>query len=188
MNEIQIGLASWIIQDGNYGDFKVGDHGKFALEFHAEMLERTSKRKKEIKRIKACKHRVVAEVLMAVKGLWVVDFGFMAYGQNDPPEGIKKGDWVEAEIYLGIDPFFYFENLHGAKNVPNLFYEWHVERIEMETTPLIETKPRWFVRDLTREGYKDISQTDAWKDDDGNAHYIFHCTELKSQQGRGGNG
>ena len=32
---IQVGLASWIIQDGNYGDFTVGQQAKFALEFGA---------------------------------------------------------------------------------------------------------------------------------------------------------
>ena len=28
-----IGLAAWIIQDGNYADFTVGDRAEFALEF-----------------------------------------------------------------------------------------------------------------------------------------------------------
>jgi hypothetical protein len=32
---IHVGLSSWIIQHGNYGDFTIGQHAKFALEFSA---------------------------------------------------------------------------------------------------------------------------------------------------------
>jgi hypothetical protein len=35
-NEWQIGLSSWIIQDGNYGDFETGQVLGFALEFYSE--------------------------------------------------------------------------------------------------------------------------------------------------------
>jgi hypothetical protein len=31
---IHVGLFSWIIQDGNYDDFEVGQAAKFALEFY----------------------------------------------------------------------------------------------------------------------------------------------------------
>jgi hypothetical protein len=32
---LAVELSSWIIQDGNYGDFSCGDRAAFALEFHA---------------------------------------------------------------------------------------------------------------------------------------------------------
>jgi hypothetical protein len=34
-NSLIVGLSSWIIQDGNYRDFKRGDQASFALEFNA---------------------------------------------------------------------------------------------------------------------------------------------------------
>ena len=34
-DEWLIGLSAWIIQDGNYGDFSVGQRAEFALEFYA---------------------------------------------------------------------------------------------------------------------------------------------------------
>ena len=33
---LQIGLSSWIIQDGNYGDFECHAIERFALEFYSE--------------------------------------------------------------------------------------------------------------------------------------------------------
>jgi len=35
MKSINVGLASWIIQDGNYADFQVGKDYRFALQYHA---------------------------------------------------------------------------------------------------------------------------------------------------------
>jgi hypothetical protein len=34
-NSFKIGLSSWIIQDGNYPDFKQGERAAFAIEFFA---------------------------------------------------------------------------------------------------------------------------------------------------------
>jgi len=31
---LSLNLNSWIIQDGNYGDFSVGDSGALAVEFY----------------------------------------------------------------------------------------------------------------------------------------------------------
>jgi hypothetical protein len=38
MRTLQIGLSSWIIQDGNYEEFEVGREYRFALEFYAPDL------------------------------------------------------------------------------------------------------------------------------------------------------
>ena len=34
METLNIGIDSWIIQDGNYGNFVVGQDTKFAIEFY----------------------------------------------------------------------------------------------------------------------------------------------------------
>ncbi len=40
---MNIVLDSWIIQDGNYDDFRIGDKYKFALELDAKYGEGTAK-------------------------------------------------------------------------------------------------------------------------------------------------
>jgi len=42
-DSLVVGLSSWIIQDGNYGDFSRGERAAFALEFYASTEIRRSK-------------------------------------------------------------------------------------------------------------------------------------------------
>ena len=39
MTVVNVGLAAWIIQDGNYDDFQVDASYRFALEFHPQQIE-----------------------------------------------------------------------------------------------------------------------------------------------------
>jgi len=53
----------------------------------------------------------------------------MAFQQAEPPGHVAVGAMVEGSIYLGIDPFFYFEELHGLVGMPPLSYRWMVREI-----------------------------------------------------------
>jgi len=64
----------------------------------------------------------------------------MAYQQQKPPPFRRGRQWVEGEVYLGIDPFFYFEDLYRMDGMPPLSYTWLVRQIMLETTPWIEAK------------------------------------------------
>src|SRR5437870_1903422 len=46
-----IGLASWIIQDGNYPDFSLGDQRRFALEFSATSLSPSLSKKEYVEHV-----------------------------------------------------------------------------------------------------------------------------------------
>src|SRR5262245_41453887 len=39
MKQISVGLSSWIIQDGNYDNFQVGQERSFALEFYPHSIK-----------------------------------------------------------------------------------------------------------------------------------------------------
>ena len=114
----------------------------------------------------------------------VLDFGLLAYDQALPPKWMKPGKSIDAEIYVGIDPFFYFEELHAFKGMPELRYEFRVRGIELETTPWISTADSdgrtIMTRDESKTSYRPISETDAWSDDDGNAHYILDVERIDS--------
>ena len=84
------------------------------------------------------------------------------------------------EIGLGIDPFFYFERLSQSPGAPPLIFEWSIAAIDMQTAPFIEMRPGLRERDRSLRGWKRIAQTEAWRDDDGNAEYLLHCM-LKSR-------
>jgi hypothetical protein len=89
---------------------------------------------------------------------------------------------VEGEIYLGIDPFMYFEGLKNMSGMPALTYGFRIERIFLETTPWLTQsdeagRPR-MVRDDRNESYQEVTETDAWNDDNGHAHYVLQCVSI----------
>lgn len=51
MSTFFIGLDSWIIQDGNYGDFHRGQEATFAVEFHPERVALSRVHKPSVERI-----------------------------------------------------------------------------------------------------------------------------------------
>jgi hypothetical protein len=115
MGDWKIGLSAWIIQDGNYGDFRCHEQAEFALEFFSENYRPSSSSEKQARWIRASRYAVNAEVIFTAERCFVIDFGILAYREAEPPKSFRKGSWLQAEIYLGIDPFFYFEALAHVK-------------------------------------------------------------------------
>jgi hypothetical protein len=180
MSEWKIGISAWIIQDGNYGDFRCHERAEFALEFYPLQCQPSSSSEKQAHCLDASRYNVNAEVVFIAERCFFIDFGVLAYREAEPPKAIRKGSWLQAEIYLGVDPFFYFEDLAHVKGMPPLIYSWHINKIGIETAPFIETVDargtRMMVRDETRSAFRETQQTDAWKDDNGHGEYVFDCT------------
>ena len=92
------------------------------------------------------------------------------------------GEYAAGELYLGVDPFFWSETHAKRWGAPNLFYDWHVEEVLLETTPWIESlddqgrKVRR--RDEVAQSFAAVARTNAFEDDDGNAHYVLRCARL----------
>ncbi len=175
---VSIGLASWIIQDGNYGDFKVNDAAAFALEFHPwvplEVAEATPT-STSMEHVGGAEYEIVAQVIHATAKWWVIDAGLRLFCQQSPPGQAKPGTWLVGRVELGIDPFFYFESLALEPDAPASIYDWVIEAIEMQTAPLIEVQPRLLARDPSRLGWKSVRETRAWTDDGGHAEYLLRC-------------
>ncbi len=183
-HEWQIGLSSWIIQDGNYGDFETGQVLGFALEFYSENFQPSATKQKSFKKIDAAKYEIVGEVIFLTDAVWVLDFGISAFRESKPPKGINVGSFVTAEIYLGIDPFFYFEYLYNSQGMPPLILTWKINAIGQQTAPFIESREpsgqKLLIRDVKKLGYKTIAKTDAWNDDGGHAEYILTCEQIQA--------
>jgi hypothetical protein len=174
-----VGLHSWIIQDGNYGDFARNTNAAFALEFYAssplEIFESNPKLVPALIRIGDDDYDVVGQVIHAADGWWAIDVGVIVFQETEPPAAVRQGSWLRGKISIGIDPFFYFERLAHQPGAPALVYDWMIERIEMQTAPPIEVKPRVMGRDATKLGWKEILKTKAWEDE---GEYLLHCTRI----------
>lgn len=179
-----IGIPSWIIQDGNYNDFHIHQSYDFAIEFYPKTWRPSSSAVRRARHVTASEYEVNAEIVQATSTAWVIDFGFPTYQQCRPPEGLRKGTWIEAVVHLGVDPFFYFEEIAHDHVFPPLIHAWHICGIELETTPFIENKDdqgtTLLVRDAMKAGFRNVERTNAWEDDDGNGHYVLNC-ELMSR-------
>ncbi len=179
MSELTIDLHSWIIQDGNYGDFAVGDVQKFALEFAGSSLASSGSRTPHLQHVGAGIYQACGEVIFVHPTVWVIDIGVKVFWESSIPPFAEMGSWVEGKILLGIAPFFYKEYLRKLPDIPNLFYEWTIKRISRNDTPLIETPNAQggivITRDNTREHWTDISKTDAWEDGNGSSTYLLHA-------------
>ena len=179
MDTLNVGLASWIIQDRNYEDFEAGKNYCFALQYYApQPLERAKLGSRMIKLASAYRYDVCGQVLYFTDEVCVIDFGIRAYAE-EPKQVVEVGEWLRGRIHLGIDEFSYFETFKNYPRMPNLFYRFHVGSILLETTPWIRNKypqyPNYKERDQTKEGFVAVARTDAFKDDDGNADYILQC-------------
>ena len=97
----------------------------------------------------------------------------------EPPSFAKIGDWVEGDIFVGIDPFFYKEYLHKLPGMPNLYYNWKVEGVLRQDTPWFsavnEQARVTLSRDAARERWTDVQHTKAWDDDDGRESDVLRC-------------
>ena len=186
MEPLNICVDSWIIRDGNYGDFTVGQEARFALEFYPYSLKPSGCRTPSATLLRASRYRVCARVAFTAEGVWVLDMGFLAYQESEPPGYGEKDSWVEGEISLGIDPFMYFERLKNLPGMTQLAYDFRIEEILLETTPWVEetggSGGATLVRDEREESFRRVAATDAWNDDGGRASYILKCLPTNARK------
>jgi hypothetical protein len=179
LDKLTLGLHSWIVQDGNYGDFRRGETIEVAVEFYAdEELSPTESHSVGAARIAGETYRICGHVTHAWDGGVVVDFGIQAFTTRTVDPLPPKGAYVVGDVHLGVDPFDYFESLHELPDFPPLIYTWRIERIELNTTPWLESSSRVIVRDATRQSWLEVAETHAWEDDGGYASYLLDCVRL----------
>ena len=182
---LHVGLDSWIVQDGNYPDFRTGKDYRFAVEFGGELNKATGAPSgPSLRHLGRDQYEACGEVIFRSDSVWALDFGVPAFWQSPPPDWVEVGSLASGEISFGVDPFFYLENLKDLRGMPDLFRQWHLRTIELETTPWLETaQPGGGVhmhRDQSRESFAEVAKTDAWNDDDGHASYLFACELLET--------
>lgn len=188
-NNWDVGLSAWIVQDGNYPDFEVGQAAEFALEFWLpeEVVGPASGRNISANNLGNCLYDAVAEVVFQTAEITILDIGVLVYLETSAlKQSLPEGRRLAIRLGLGVDPFFYLETLSKIAEVPPLVYSWKILSILRQTAPFIETMPEagpligraGQVRDPQRLGYEELLKTDAWNDDGGRAEYILRCELL----------
>lgn len=180
---LSVGLSPWIIGEGNYADFIVGEHRAFAVEFYApQNLRRVRSGRRSFVHRERCHYTIVGRPTLVASDWWVIDFGVPVFTNTAPPVDYRVGDLLSGDVCLGVDPFFYFVDLAKRRDAPPLIFDWRIDRIEMETGPFIESGAGP-VRDAGRAVQQDVDRTGRPQHEDGAPEYTLHCTRL-SDKGR----
>ena len=154
-----IGLPSWVIQDGNYGDFEKGQVAEFAVEFtQLQRVEAGIEGRTKARLGSDGVYDVAGQLVLRTAKITVVDIGLLVF--NDAVNFKIPGDsaWFETRVELGIDFFVYFEELSKISGVPPLIYTWRVDSI-------------------VRLG-QEVPRTDAWNED---SHYTLRCELMPNE-------
>jgi hypothetical protein len=168
--EWMLGLSSWIIQDGNYGDVRRDEPLEAAVEFRfADAPTLVEVARPFARHVGESTYEVTARVVLVEPDVWAIDIGICVFNEHKPPIDLTVGDVVSGRAYLGIDPFFYFERLGKRASMLPLIYTWNVVGIVRQTAPLVQAGPRLLVRDASKLGWEAIEQTNAWSDGSGRA-------------------
>ncbi|HYG30595.1 MAG TPA: hypothetical protein VD887_10310 [Allosphingosinicella sp.] len=174
-------LDSWIIQDGNYGDFARGDRRPFALSFYPKELvpvQPWESSQPSFTHKGLGEYAVRGRRVFEARGWWVIDIGLLAYAEHAPaPSGAEL---VRGRLQLGIDPFSYFERLARTADAPALVYDWEIEKIERGARPLVVHASDQATMPSAAKPV-DVERTDAWRDDGGRAAYLLHCRRLPGE-------
>ena len=190
---LEIGLDAWIVQDGNYPDFEVGRDYSFAVEFVPDDL---AKRPHPSKPGISCRRKgskgfpqynVVGEVIHVDEEWLALDAGIRTYwelGASGIRSGFRKGDWVTGVLSCFVDHFSYQERYGRQAQSPGLIYDWRIERIRIETAPIVQVAEKVFERDKSKLGWRDIDRTNCHEDDDGYGAYCLTCRRINDQPRR----
>jgi hypothetical protein len=181
---LEIYLARWIIEDGNYDDFCVGERRKFALECWAPTpLTKSAENVVALREQSGHSYDVVGKRVFTSDSVWVIDCGVLAYSERESEieGGCRVGDFVQGNLRFGVDPFFYFEQHYKIPSIPPLIYEWQVNSIEQDTTPYILSNDdaRMYIRDERQRSHQSVRGTakNLIIPDQG-PEFILYCSKL----------
>lgn len=183
---LEIYLDSWIIEDGNYGDFCVGERRKFALEFWTSSpLTRATENVTCLREQPDHSYDVAGRLAFASDGVWVIDCGVLAYSERESEieGGCKVGDFVRGNLRFGVDPFFYFETHCKLPRIPPLIYEWQVNSIEQDTTPyVLSNDGRMYRRDESKRSHQAVRGTaKSFITPDRAPSFVLYCSKLGTE-------
>jgi hypothetical protein len=183
---LEIYLSRWIVEDGNYDDFCVGEKRKFALEFWPSApLTRSKENVTSLQKQNDHSYNASGRLVFATDGVWVIDCGLLAYSQgaSEIESGCKTGDFVRGDLKFAVDPFFYFEQYYKIPGIPPLIYEWHINSIEQDTTPyILSNDGRMYIRDVSQCSSQAVHGTakDLITPDQG-PEFVFYCSRIETE-------
>jgi len=99
LDKLHVGISSWIIQDGNYPDFEVGQIRDFALEFGLIKVRSTFLLpvSKSLRHIEAAVYEFEGELVFRYEDVAVLDVGVFCFDERPSKRLDVEGRWFSGE-------------------------------------------------------------------------------------------
>lgn len=177
--KLDIWLSSWIIEDGNYDDFDVGETRKFAVEFWSpSCMTKTNECVLSLRQKENHSYSANGKITFATDDVVVIDCGVLTYSERRAEVQGKIGDFVTGDLSFGIDPYFYFGYLYKIPGMPPLIYQWQIDAIVQDTTPFIQGEVcgrLGWVPDEKRRSFKNVGTT---RNNPAGSDHVRRCTKV----------
>lgn len=95
-----------------------------------------------------------------------------------PPKLVREGSEVTGTCHVDVGTYWYEEHFSKEPDAPPLIYDWFIDRIEKDETPLIRAGRGWLERDKAQESWTDAAQTEPWTDAPCSQEFVIHCRRL----------
>jgi len=157
---IHVGFSLWTIPDGSYSVPTQGDEETYAIGLSFKTARKIQKEKKALNLIKEMLYYFAGEIIHiewdSTKQIYlVIDTGKFKFFVSDANIlKLKIGDYFEGIGYLGVDSYEwmhvghdYYQNPNGrveTSGVPNIYYNFIIDKIIAEKRPPFSTIPARF--------------------------------------------
>jgi hypothetical protein len=175
-NEWLIHIPAWVILDGNYANFAVGDFSEFAL---CSIFPKVVPQETGVTGARRCGDRYVIEAKVVAESGRVrfFDFGLAAYVHatrlETDPRSLAGVSWFTATTELAVDWFTYFDDLAKLPGVPPLIYPWTITGVWRKVRRAIDGPEQQESENQVR--YTALEKTDALGFDSAHFEYLLRC-------------
>lgn len=166
--ELEVLLEQWVLDDGNYPQFKARRTKRFALQLDLADSHRLRPAPGEPLGARrtggAATYDITADVVHHTKledgaegdHAVVFDFGPRAFYRGDDPAvgRLRVGDRVTFKATLLVDPYDYIEILEPLEDFPALVYTWSVDRLQADHPA--GSRDGWQDRPRTSNNLRDL--------------------------------
>ena len=143
MKNLNVTFETWSIADGNYDPFHKGQKVRFAFEMHQPKIRRSIKKQCYLKQQKFSDYSFCAKVIgnYAQEGMdgifLVVDTGcykifLLSFHKKFP---YQEGEFIVGKGQITVDYFVWGEQSYKIENVPNIYYDFIIEKIQFVNIP-----------------------------------------------------
>jgi hypothetical protein len=181
MRTWSIGAEGWVLQDAGQ-DFHRGDRAVFSVMLDPLELRAEPEAARAARPVgDANLYDVAGPIVYGSADTLVLDCGLELYLRR--PDDLTDAAAVTGRGYLWMEAPGEWPWAE-AEAFPPLAYAWEIERIRLETTPWVPIpgSTNAFERDLRRQSFEEIKETDATGADDRHDRhgpdYVFDCRLL----------